>query len=55
MKFKSSKICLMLKIKYLARNFCIKILFCNRYFSPLNTWYEKRREGSDAQYGIIFS
>ncbi len=41
MKFKSFKIvkiCLTIKIKYLARNFFfIKILFYNHYFSPLNT------------------
>jgi hypothetical protein len=35
----------MIKTKFIARKFCIKILFCNHYFSPLNTFYEKR-EGS---------
>ncbi len=40
MKFKSFKIvkiCLMIKIKFLARKFFIKILFCNHYFNPLSS------------------
>ncbi len=45
MKFKSFqilKICLMIKIKFLARQiFSIKILFCHIYSSPLNTFIRK--------------
>ncbi len=46
MKFKSFKkivkICLTIKIKFLARKFfCIKILFWNPYFSPLKTFMRK--------------
>jgi hypothetical protein len=35
----------MIKIKFLSRKFLYKILFCIHFFSPLNTFYEKR-EGS---------
>ncbi len=42
--FKIVKICLMIKIKFLQENFCIKILFCNDYFSPLNTFMRKRKD-----------
>ena len=47
MKFKSFKIvkiCWMIKIKFFARKFCIKILFCNHYFSPLNTFMRKGKD-----------
>jgi hypothetical protein len=34
----------MIKIKFLARKFCIKINFCNHYFSPLNTFMRKGKD-----------
>jgi hypothetical protein len=38
--FKTVKICL-IKIRFLARKLCVKILFCNNYFRPLNTFMRK--------------
>jgi hypothetical protein len=46
MNFISFKIvnkCLMIKIKFLARKFCIKILFRNHYVNPLSTFIKKGR------------
>jgi hypothetical protein len=34
----------MIEIKFLARNFCITIFFCNHYFSPLNTFMIKGQD-----------
>jgi hypothetical protein len=47
MKFKSFKIlkiCSVIKIKFLSKNFCINILFCNHYFSPLNLFMKKGQD-----------
>ncbi len=57
--FKIVRICLTIKIKFSARKFCIKISFCNYYFSPLNTSMRKVKDpdpylcnGSRCGYGI---
>jgi hypothetical protein len=34
----------MINIKPLTRNFCIKILFCNHYFSLLNNFMRNRKD-----------
>ncbi len=33
-----------LKIKFLLKRFCVKILFCRQYFSPLNTFMRKEKD-----------
>jgi hypothetical protein len=46
--FKTVKICLMIKIKFLARKIFVKIFFCYHYFSPLNTFMRiKKDPGAD--------
>jgi hypothetical protein len=47
MKFKNFnlvKISLMMKIKFLAKKCCIKILFCKHYFSPLHIFMRKGKD-----------
>ncbi len=49
MKFKSFnrvKICLRIKIKYFAKKYCIKILFCKHYFISGALHLYEKREGS---------
>ncbi len=55
MKFKSYKIviiCLMIKNKFLARNFC-KILFCNPYISQLHTFMRKGKDLDPDPYLLL--
>jgi hypothetical protein len=33
-----------IKIKFLAEKFCIKIKFCQHYFSQLNSFMRKRKD-----------
>jgi hypothetical protein len=43
--FKILKLCLMIKIKFIIRKFCIKnIFFFKHYFSPLNTLMSKGKD-----------
>ncbi len=34
------------KIKFFCKNYCVKMLFCRHYCSPLNTF---RRKGTDPE------
>ncbi len=43
----------MIKIKFLARIFCIKILFCNHNFSPLNTFTRKEKDANGSGSGSV--
>jgi hypothetical protein len=46
MRFKSFKTVkiFMIKIKFVAKKICIKILFCNHYFNSLDTFMRKGKD-----------
>ncbi len=43
-------VCVMIKIKFLVKKFCIKILFCNHYLSPINTFMRKGEDPDPDPY-----
>ncbi len=42
-----------LKIRFFAKKFCVKILFCKHYFSPLNTFMRKGKDPEPDPYLLL--